>query len=263
MLKQLFLPPSGIFLLYFVACCMRGRQRRIGMLLMHAAIAIFFVLCSGWFSQLLSASLERLTTPVSVSDLKQAQAIVVLAAGRVPDAPEYNGQSSPDYIALARLRYAARLHRDTGLPILVSGGSIGSEASAETLGHAMERSLRQDFGVPVRWVEQSSRNSRENAVFSAKLLCQDGIQRILLVTDAMHMHRAAMAFAGTGMVAIEAPTMFLSTASLGVHSFIPSVEALRRSYYALYQWLGIAWYRMQPWMQGRQSALACSSGKAA
>ncbi|HAK93275.1 MAG TPA: YdcF family protein, partial [Massilia timonae] len=96
-----------------------------------------------------------------------------------------------------RLRYAAHLHRRTGLPILVSGGAPGP--GAMSLADAMAAALREDFGVPVRWVEGRSRNTAENAMFSAALLRPEKVGRVLLVTDAMHMERARTVFQRGGL----------------------------------------------------------------
>jgi uncharacterized SAM-binding protein YcdF (DUF218 family) len=108
----------------------------------------------------------------------------------------------------------------------------------------MARALRDEFGIPVGWIEGESSNTAENAKFSARILKQYGVHRILLVTDAMHMRRSVMAFTQTGLEVVAAPTIFFSFDSTGLHPvhFFPSAEGLRRSYYALYQWMGIAWY---------------------
>ncbi len=50
-----------------------------------------------------------------------AGAIVVLPAGIIPGAPEY-GSDTVDGLSLQRVRYAAKLQRATGLPIMTTGG---------------------------------------------------------------------------------------------------------------------------------------------
>jgi len=105
--------------------------------------------------------------------------------------------------------------------------------------------LREDFVTPLRWVEGASENTAENARLSSALLHRDGVKRILLVTDAMHMPRAKMAFARTGLDVVAAPTLFFGFTGFALGDFLPSAEGLRRSHYAIYEWLGLAWYRMQ------------------
>jgi len=109
----------------------------------------------------------------------------------------------------------------------------------------MASALREDFVTPVRWVEGASENTAENARFSAAILRRDGVKKILLVTDAMHMPRAKMAFAQTGLEIVAAPTLFFGFTGIIPADLLPSAEGLRRSYYASYEWLGLVWYRMR------------------
>lgn len=244
-LKLLLLPPACIFLLFFLGKTLRGRFFRFGQNLASGAVIILFVMCTGWGARMLVAPLEKLTRPITRDSIGGAEAIVLLSAGRLNSAQEYDGRDIPDYIALARMRYAARLHRQFGLPILVSGGRGTMDGTEEPLGSLVARSLNDDFGVPVKWQEVKSRNTLENATYSSVMLREAGIKKILLVTDAMHMHRASLAFASTNLQIVEAPTLFLGNGELGVYALIPSAESFRRSYYASYQWLGIIQHKLR------------------
>ena len=242
LLRELILPPASLFVLLALGLvCMKWRPR-LGRALAGGAIGAFYLLSSGLGSTALVTPLENLTQPLSGTKDTGAQAIVVLAAGRIDDAPEYGGVEQPDYVALARLRYAARLHRDTELPILVSGGNGTVDGRYKPKALAMERALREEFGVPVRWKETASENTAQNAEFSARILHEENIRHILLVTDAMHMPRAVTEFERSGMKVVAAPTVFLGGATMSWKLLLPSTENLRRSYYALYQWIGMAWY---------------------
>ena len=206
------------------------------------ALVLMYFLCTEIGSNLLVRPLENMTAPLASSSDTRAQAIVVLAAGRLEHAAEYGGKDIPDYIALARLRYAAKLQHGTGLPILVSGGNVAADGAGTSKAAAMASALREDFVTPVRWIEGASENTAENARFSAGILRQEGVHRILLVTDAMHMPRAKMVFAQAGLDVVAAPTMFFAAQSMGPLDFLPSAEGLRRSYYAIYEWIGLFWY---------------------
>ena len=192
--------------------------------------------------------LERMTRPLHAPERAGAGAIVVLAAGRLRNAPEYGSRDIPDYVALARLRYAAHLQRRTGLPVLVSGGTAGTPSAGErpySLADAMATALRADFGVPVQWVEARSRDTAENAAYSAAQLRAGEVRRVLLVTDAMHMARARAAFERAGLEVVDAPTMFFSGQARSIHAWVPSAEGLRRSWYAIYELIGTVWYRLR------------------
>jgi uncharacterized SAM-binding protein YcdF (DUF218 family) len=249
--RDLILPPSSLFLLIAIGLGVWHRWPRAGRIVAGTGLALLALLSTEAGAGLFVAPLERQTAPLQAPERAGAQAIVVLAAGRLRHAPEYGNRDIPDYTALARLRYAAHLQRRTGLPVLVSGGNGASgvdpkpDDRAYTKADAMAAALREDFGVPVRWIEGRSRDTAENATYSAALLRAAGVQRILLVTDAMHMPRAHDAFARAGLEVVSAPTMFFSRQPLWSGAWIPSAEGMRRSWYAVYELLGMAWYRVR------------------
>ena len=129
---------------------------------------------------------------------------------------------------------AARLHRETGLPVLASGGD--GEAAA------IKKHLEDDFHVSVRWTEGNSLNTEQNAMFSAEILARENIQRIILVTQALHMRRARMMFLDRGFEVIPAPTDFSSDAQLEWRDFLPSTEGRKLTKSALHEIIGLAWY---------------------
>jgi uncharacterized SAM-binding protein YcdF (DUF218 family) len=243
--RMLILPPASLFLLLALGLLLARRCPRVSRVLRVGAVALLFFLSTGWGARMLVYPLEHMTRALPESQHPSAQAIVVLAAGRYVNAPEYGGAEIPDYIALARLRYAAHLYRATSLPLLVSGGNGTPDGSLKPKAKAMAAALEYDFGIPVKWIEPASATTAENALFSARLLKQENVSRILLVTDAMHMPRSVMAFRENGLQVIPAPTIFFSAGELTWLDLLPDAEHLRRSYYALYEWIGLGWYFMR------------------
>jgi uncharacterized SAM-binding protein YcdF (DUF218 family) len=246
--RDLILPPTSLFIVIAIGLALWRRRPRAGRIVAATGLALLAFLSTTGGARLLVAPLERMTAPVQAPERAGAQAIVVLAAGRLRRAPEYDGRDIPDYIGLARVRYGAHLQRLTGLPILVSGGSAGAPNAQDrgySEGDAMAAALREDFGVPVKWIEGRSRDTAENAAFSAAILRADGVRRVLLVTDAMHMPRARAVFERAGLDVVSAPTMFFSHQPLSIHAWIPSAEGMRRSWYASYELLGMVWYRLR------------------
>lgn len=186
-----------------------------------------------------------------------AQAIVVLSAEAVP-APEYGGTTIGP-VTLARVRYGARLHRATGLPILVTGGTppVGGVSLAE----GMRASLLEDFAIRDVWVEAASATTADNARLSADLLRARGASRVLLVTSAWHMPRAARAFEAAGLAVVQAPTNFDAAEGVGVLSFFPSARALHRSYYGLHEWVGdFAYGLARRWTMGDRGGTGADRG---
>ena len=246
--RDLILPPSSLFLVIVIGLLLWRRRPRAGRIVAGTGLALLAFLSTTGGARLLVAPLERMTAPLTAPERAGAQAIVVLAAGRLRHAPEYGNRDIPDYTGLARLRYTAHLQRKTGLPILVSGGNVGGSVAgdrASSEAEGMAAALREDFGVPVQWLEGRSNNTAENAAFSAAILRANGIHRILLVTDAMHMPRASAVFERTGLDVVSAPTMFFGRQPLSIHAWVPSAEGMRRSWYATYEWIGLVWYRVR------------------
>ena len=244
----LLLPPFNLILLCALGLLLSRRWRRAGLTLSALSLVLLALISTRPGAMLFVEPLEKQNTPLTAADIRGAQAIVVLGAGRLANAPEYESQDAPSSIALQRLRYAAKLQRETRLPILVTGGM--PDGSAESEAAIMARSLREDFSVPVRWLEEASNNTAENARDSAAILRPAGVHRILLVTDAMHMQRAKLVFAQAGLDVVPAPTIFNYTEPVRVVDYFPQSRWLQRTYYATHEWLGIAWY----WLRHRDLA---------
>jgi uncharacterized SAM-binding protein YcdF (DUF218 family) len=237
--SALLLPPLNLILLCALGLWLRRRWPRSGLTLSVAALLMLAFFSTYPGAMLFVAPLEKMNAPLAAGDMAGMQAIVVLGAGRISAAPEYGRQDIPSSIALHRLRYAARLQRETKLPILVSGGQPDGSAVSEAA--IMARVLREDFAVPVQWLEEESNNTAENARFSAAILRKAGIQRILLVTDAMHMQRAKLVFRQSGLHVVAAPTIFISAARPTIPDYFPRSQWLQHTYYATHEWLGLAW----------------------
>lgn len=239
--SALLLLPANLILLCVAGMLLRRAYPSTGMVVSLGSLLLLVVLSSKAGALLLVAPLEQRVSPLTAGAASDAQAIVILGGGRLGNAPEYNGDDTPNYWTLARLRYGARIQRETGLPILVSGGTPDGSKISEAA--VMAGSLREDFATPVKWIEGTSDDTEQNAKFSAAILAQAGVKKIILVTDALHMPRSQMMFARTGLEVVIAPTVFFSRDRLTLLSFLPSGEGMRRSGYALHEWLGVLWYK--------------------
>jgi uncharacterized SAM-binding protein YcdF (DUF218 family) len=175
-----------------------------------------------------------------------AQAIVVLGGGRNRDTPEYHGDTI-NQAGLTRLRYAAKLHRMTSLPIIPVGGDPAEQGAAEAV--MAKAILEEAFKIPIQTIEADSRTTWENAKFTALILRQLGIKQVILVTHASHMPRALYSFQQTGLKVIAAPTYFHSASQhrVPLFEFLPNATAAKDTYTALHEYLGTIWY----WLKAR------------
>lgn len=170
--------------------------------------------------------------------------IVVLGGGRTPYA-EYH-EVSLSSLAMERLRYGVWLSRETGLPLAFSGGIAPGAGGGPTEAGIARRIAEQEFRLPLRWVEDRSGDTRENAIETVKLLQDGGIGRIVLVTHDLHMPRALRHFqrardaAGLRFDILPAPVGITEAgASWSVHDWLPSPRGIARSRYAWREWLGL------------------------
>jgi uncharacterized SAM-binding protein YcdF (DUF218 family) len=231
----ILLPPLGPLLLIAAGLLLWRRRPTAGKLLAWSGLAAALALSLPTSVSWLVEPLER--TPVlDPARAAEAQAIVILAGGKRRHAPEYGGESV-NRLTLERLRYGAKLARRTGLPVLVAGG-LPIEGDSEA--HLMRIALEEDFGVPVRWTESASRDTRENAVNSARILRDAGVRKVLLVSHAIHLPRAQAEFEAAGMEVIPAPTAFLHGpySSEMVLAKFPSANSAYAGWLATHEWLG-------------------------
>lgn len=208
-LKNLLLPP-GIFLLFILFAWWLRKSRPL------VARVLFVVGLGGMWAMSLPIVVEwsgkgiETIPPMAQSDwatlAQRADAIVVLGSGRERNDPSWSGDI-PTGTALERMRYAARMAKASGLPILVTGGLHYGEPPSEAA--IMADSLRDDFGVTVRWQEGESRTTWENATMSAAMLLPQGIKRVVVVTQAWHMPRSVWSFEKAGFSVVPAPVGYL------------------------------------------------------
>jgi uncharacterized SAM-binding protein YcdF (DUF218 family) len=239
----LLLPPLNVLLLALVGALLLWRGwRRAGRGLLILSLLAGVALSTPLFSEILVSRLESRAPPLLHPREQQAQAIVILSGGRLRHASEYDGRDQPSPLTLGRMRYGAWLHEQTGLPILVTGGSPEGYGEAEAV--LMARALKDSFKVPVRWQETASDNTAENARNSRAILQKEGIKRILLVTDALHMPRSVRIFERYGFDVVPAPTNRRAAGhiSFTLLSLLPQAWYLASSRDALHEWIGMLWY---------------------
>lgn len=176
-----------------------------------------------------------------------AGAIVVLASAVYPPNPPVpTPRAGSD--TYERCQYAAWLFKHwKPLPILASGGGgfVGSPPYAV----AMREALQQE-GVPASaiWLEDRSRTTHENAAFSAAILRQKGIQRIVLVTDAYHMLRADASFRKQSLSVIPAACGYRTYHSFKFADMLPGWEPISWNEESVHESIGLVWYRLHGWI---------------
>ncbi len=241
-LAALVLPPAAPLLLALLGLLLATRKKAWGLLLAFAGMALLWLLSCHAVAVWLAQNIVPQYAPAAVATLKNSdvQAIVVLGGGVHPLAPEY-GEAQSSAAAAMRLRYGAWLARQTGLPVAFAGGLGWGAADAQTLseGEVARRMAQQDYGLRLRWVDDQSRDTAENASLLRPLLQKDGIQRIALVTHAWHMPRSVLAFERAGFQVTAAPMGFTLPSRNGLLEWLPSSDGLDASRVMLKEWLAL------------------------
>ena len=243
-LGGLVLPPAGPLVIGVIGLLLIGRAFRPGLLCVVFSLGTLTMLSMPLFAVKLQQSLQIYPGLDAPHTLVGAPgAIVVLGGGRDEEAPEYGGEDTVSPTTLVRLRYGARLHHETGLPVLVSGGSV-RERDVVSEADLMAKVLITEFNVPVGWRERESRNTAENARYSAEMLREAGIGHIILVTHGSHMRRGVQKFIDAGIDVTPGPTRLGGTRDMDWRAFIPAAWALEQSRAALHEYLGMIWYAL-------------------
>lgn len=249
--KTLALPPASFFVLFLLGLLLRRWRRRLGRAYLWCLLVVVYLSTTPFVAGELMTPLQPYAAVDPRHPVADVGAVVVLGAGVYPAAPEYPSSEAEDAagftagsLTLQRLQYAVFLAKAAGKPLLVSGGP-SSAAPDITVAEAMRLTLRRDFGVETAWVEKESRSTLANARLSAALLRAAGVKKFYLVTHAWHMPRAMAAFEGLGVEAVPAPTRFVSRSDMTWRDFLPSATAFCTTYYAVHEWLGLAWHRVR------------------
>ncbi len=236
LISAFLLPPLSLLLLTGYGLLYYPGARR----LLTVSFALLWLASTPYVAEGALHLLEANTTALTTHP-QSASAIVILGGGSYFHAPEYAGQDTVSKETLERLRYGARLQRKFKLPILVTGGKPLGNSTSEA--QQMRIVLEQDFSVPVRWTEDTSDNTLDNARNSYRILQKNGIRKIYLVTHAWHMMRSAAVFRQAGFEVVEAPAAFTTRYHTDLLAFVPRATSLLDSELFVHEVVGLLWYK--------------------
>ncbi|MDR3423560.1 MAG: YdcF family protein [Alphaproteobacteria bacterium] len=179
--------------------------------------------------------------------------IIVIGGDERTDISEARAQptaldSMRRYVVFADL---ARRYPDAKL--VFSGGSVFPRAHAKMIDSDVALDIMASIGVPTgrMTVEKNSRNTYENAIFSAALAHPEPQQKWLLVTAAWHMPRAMGCFRRAGWNVSPAPAGYDTTGRYRLHPLFRFAEQMRNLTLAVHEYIGLVAY----WLMGRTNAL--------
>ncbi len=246
---DIFLAPLSWALLFWVAGLLLLR-RRPG--LSRALGVLGLMVLYAFSTEAVSSGLMRATEAGAVTTFRPDvtyDAVIVLGGGLDPSATEVSGR--PEYNAAPErlLRGFELLREGRAQQVLISGGSLDPRPEAVVEADVLSRQL-QAWGIPAERIvkEGRSRNTRENAVESERIIRERGWRTLLLVTSAAHMPRAAGCFAAVGLRPDTLPVDVRASATpLRRMSWLPRAALLSQSTDALRELAGRVIYRGRGW----------------
>lgn len=239
------LPPAPLLLLAAWGGWRLRRRRRFGGLMLGLALAGVWLSATEAAGELLSRAVGQpaVLAPAQIDALRGRTdgAVLVLGGGVRRHAAEFDA-GAPAPITAERLAYGVWVARRSGWPLAFSGG-IGWTATElkQPEAEIVARVAAEDYGLPLRWAEASSRDTRENAARTLPLLAAAGVKQVVLVTHDTHMRRALRAFeavaAPLGMTVVAAPVGLREDALSSFDDWCPSVDGFARVRYIVYETL--------------------------
>ncbi|WP_333654286.1 YdcF family protein [Dissulfurispira sp.] len=235
-----FLLPPGIFivLLLFSGLWFLFKKN------WKAGIINCFLGISMWafsISPVEDAMLRGLESDFRIPENPHGDVIILLGGGVYDNAPDLSGIGAPLEDMLGRIITAVRLQKRLNVPVIVSGGAVFKGRKAEA---PIVRRFLIDLGVPDKKViiEDKSRDTIENAKYTAAICRKLGYNKPILVTSASHMRRSVMSFEKVGMKIMPFPANFKTwkNKKYGWEDCLPGSGKTRG---AMKEYIGLLFYK--------------------
>jgi uncharacterized SAM-binding protein YcdF (DUF218 family) len=236
-------PLIWIFILLFWTILIKNtvRKKRI----LWITVFVFYFFSNAFLTDEFIRSYEERNQTYSELIEKYDVAIVLGGFSSYDDTQEQIQFNS----ATDRLMTGIKLYK-TGrakkLMIVSGSGQIMNPDEKEAI---YVRDYLLSIGIPARdlIIESESKNTRENAVFTAKILNEKYINgKYILVTSALHMPRAKRCFQKTKLAVTPLSVDHQSGPRKYVfdHLFIPNLDSLRRWKSLIKEWVGFVVYKL-------------------
>jgi uncharacterized SAM-binding protein YcdF (DUF218 family) len=247
-----FAIPSNLVMAFGLAgiLLLPTRFVRAGRGLIVASLVALAVLGYSPIGNLLIMPLEQRFPPWDASR-GAPDGIVVLGGAISPDVSTARSDVALNEAAERMTAMIELARRYPNARIVFSGGSPALFFSEAPEAEFAVR-LLQSLGIPREriLVEEQSRNTVENAVFSKRIAQPKAGERWLLVTSAYHMPRSMGVFRAADFAVEAYPVDWRTRGTADAWRPFPTLaEGLRRTDTAVREWIGLLAY----WLTGRSS----------
>lgn len=238
-----FLLPPGIFivlLLFSGLWFLFKKNWKAGII--NCFLGIFIWLLS--ISPVADAMLRGLESEFEIPEDPHGDVIILLGGGVYDNAPDLSGIGAPSEDMLGRIITAVRLQKKINVPVIISGGAVFKGRKAEA---PIVKRFLTDLGVPDKKIiiEDKSRDTIENARYTAEICKRLGYKKPLLVTSAYHIKRSILSFKRVNIDVIPFPANFKTweIKKYRWESYLPDSSELEDSYTAMHEYIGLLFYK--------------------
>ena len=264
---ELLMPPGIWIFIALFAILLLNRKKVWQKTVVIVCLALIWITSTtafaNWFVEVTDnlmhwpkpVDISQITTKnlIKAQQIELPQAIVILGGGKRRGAlelPEYHF-SDVSKETMERLRVGAKLAKQTGLPVLLTGGSPDA-TSNEDLSEAavMAMVMKNELGIKVMWLEEKSNTTQENAQLTSEILKKKGINKVYLVTHFWHMTRAKRVFEMEGIKAIPIAHGYQDKNHFEINKltpvdFFPSTTGILRVRQIWHELIGQIWYAIK------------------
>ena len=256
----IFQPSTLIVIILGAGLFLAARGKRSGLPMLFGGVALYFIAGFSPLATWLLISLEN-RAQIGISEPVDGAAGIIVLGGATGVAQISGERRVVLTEAGDRMVEAVRLaQQHPDMPVIFSGGSGELFPNSTETEADLARRFFEGFNItpPRLRLEDRSRNTLENAVFTARLLQPLRDQRWVLVTSAFHMPRAKALFEAQGFRVIPRPGDFRTSGPQELwQPFGKPSDGLRRLDMTAKEWVGllVLWLRGDiAWPQGHDDS---------
>jgi len=251
-------------LLILAAVYLFFNHRKQGVTLLIFAVSILFWAGCGFLPNRMLKNLQSIEhASTQTQGWGKRNVIVVLGAGTVKPP---NGPIQPSLFSYSRLLKAATVYKtckkqkNTHCKIMISGGDTLKNGVAEATVYQNILLKLGEIDAADIYVESKSRNTWQNALFTAKILSEEEFDRLFLITSTMHAIRALLYFAYYKLY----PQLLNADYIAAPIAWIPLGYNLALTDFAIHEYIGILrfhFYNLIGWNLPVENSCSIQSGK--
>jgi uncharacterized SAM-binding protein YcdF (DUF218 family) len=227
----------------FLASASTKNWQKIGHRICFEVAVLLFVIAVFPVGDWLLSPLE---SRFSFTKPEHVDGIIMLGGDEKTLISEKRGQPVAFDSARRYIMFASLAREYPNAKLIFTGGSGLLAPEAKLKDAEVARHILKNLGVPVdRMVfEDTSHNTRENAVRSADVIKPTPQQNWLLITSASHMPRSMACFRKAGWNVYAAPTGYQTTGEFSYKPQFNFEEHLRKMTVAMHEYYGLLAYKL-------------------